>query len=156
MMLTHRKGLSYLILLATLIYVLGGCAPKRVHVYGVPDKVRSEIVLFALSLQGKPYRNGARGPDAFDCSGFVYHVFKRSQILLPPPAETQARSGYEVARGAAQPGDIVFFKIRGSFHAGILINDMEFVHASQSKGVSIGNLNSDYWRRNFYAFRSVL
>ncbi len=155
-MFTYTKRIFCLVLLICLLYVFTGCAPKRVRVYGVPDRVRSEIVLFALSLQGKPYRNGGRGPDAFDCSGFVYYVFKRSQVLLPPPAEAQARSGYEITRDTTRPGDIVFFKIGKSFHTGIVINEVEFVHASQSRGVSLGNLDSEYWRRNLYGFRSVL
>ncbi len=139
-----------------IISLFSSCAPKKVRIFDGAAKIRGDVVSSALALQGKPYRNGAKGPDAFDCSGLIYFVFKRHRILLPPPAESQGRAGYEVNRINAQPGDIVFFSVGGAFHVGILVNRTEFVHASSSRGVTVDSVDADYWRKRLLYYRSVL
>ena len=152
------KGNAFfkILLLFVVFVVLAACAPKKVRLYGVSDTVRNSIVVSALALQGKPYRNGAKGPDAFDCSGLVYYVFKQHRVLLPPPAEAQGRAGHEIDRDSMQPGDLVFFKIEGDFHVGIVISGDEFVHASKSRGVAIDSVDTTYWRKQLVGYRSVL
>ncbi len=144
------------ILLFLVLAFFSSCAPKRVRIYDGAEKIRGVVVSSALELRGKPYRSGAKGPDAFDCSGLIYYVFKQYRILLPPPAESQGRAGYEVGRANAQPGDIVFFRVEDGFHIGILINGSEFVHASRSRGVAVDSIDADYWRRRLVGYRSVL
>ena len=151
-----RNAAFRIILLSVALVMLAACAPKKVRLYGVSDATRSNVVLSALALQGKPYRNGAKGPDAFDCSGLVYYVFKQQRISLPPPAETQGRSGYEINRDGIQPGDLVLFRIDNDFHIGIMVSGAEFVHASKSRGVVIEGVDTTYWRRHLIGYRSVL
>ncbi len=143
-------------MLFVVFIVLAACAPKKVRLYGVSDNTRNSIVASALALQGKPYKNAARGPDAFDCSGFVYYVFKQHQVSLPPPAEAQGRSGYEISQNGVQPGDLVIFRIDGDFHIGIVISEDEFVHASKSRGVAIDSVGTSYWHKRLIGYRSVL
>lgn len=139
-----------------LILVLFGCAPKKIRVYESLPEIRNNIIQSAVSLQGRPYRGGAKGPDAFDCSGLVHYVYKKSNITLPIAAEGQERVGYEISRGGVLPGDLVFFIIKKDVHVGIMINRREFVHASKSRGVVIDSVDSEYWKRSLHAFRSVL
>ena len=154
-MFLKRHFFKFLVLF--LLFVLAAaCAPKRVRIYDVPEKIRGDVVSSALGLQGRPYKNGARGPDAFDCSGLVYYVFRQHRILLPPPAESQSRAGREVNRYNALPGDLVLFRIDGDFHIGIVINRKEFVHASKSRGVAVDSVDADYWRKRLVGYRSVL
>ena len=40
-------------------------------------QTRSRVVHIAASKRGTPYRYGATGPRAFDCSGFTRWVFAR-------------------------------------------------------------------------------
>lgn len=152
------KGNAFIkiMLLLVVFVILTSCAPKKVRLYGVSDPVRSDIVMSALALQGKPYRSGAKGPDAFDCSGLVYYVFKQHRVLLPPPAEEQGRAGYGVDHDGTQPGDLVFFKIGGDFHVGIIISGDKFIHASKSRGVAMDSVGSTYWRKQLIGYRSVL
>lgn len=154
-----------IVVLFCVLTILTSCAPKKVRLYGVPDPirssgisnpVRSSIVASALALQGKPYRSGAKGPDAFDCSGLVYYVFKQHLVSLFPPAEAQARAGYEVSRDGVLPGDLVFFNIGGDFHIGIIISGDKFIHASKSRGVAMDNVGSIYWHKQLIGYRSVL
>ena len=97
-MYLKRNAFFKILVLFVVFIVLAACAPKRVRLYGVSDNTRNSIVASALALQGKPYKNAAKGPDAFDCSGFVYYVFKQHQVSLPPPAEAQGRAGYEISQ----------------------------------------------------------
>jgi cell wall-associated NlpC family hydrolase len=152
----RRNVFCKFLALFSIFIVLGACAPKKVRLYDVPSATRNNVAMSALSLQGKPYRNGARGPDSFDCSGLVHYVFKLHHVSLPPPAEAQGRAGYEINRDSAQPGDLVLFRIDGDSHIGIVVGGDEFVHASKSRGVIIDNVNTDYWRKRLVGYRSVL
>jgi peptidoglycan DL-endopeptidase CwlO len=154
-MYLKRNDFIKILVLLIVFFVIASCGPKRIRLYGVPDNTRNSVVASALAFQGKPYKNGAKGPDAFDCSGFVYYVFKQHQVLLPPPAETQGQAGYEIDRNGVQPGDLIVFRIDSDFHIGIAINEDEFVHASKSRGVAIDNVNTSYWRKKLVGYRSV-
>jgi cell wall-associated NlpC family hydrolase len=155
-MYPERNVFLKVFLLFVVFLLLAACAPKKVRLYGVTDGIRGGVVASALMLQGKPYKNGSRGPDFFDCSGLVYYVFKQQRVLLPPPAEAQGRAGYEINRDSMQPGDLVIFKIEDGFHIGIMVSGAEFVHASKSRGVVIDGIDTDYWRKHLIGYRSVL
>lgn len=138
------------------VIVVFGCAPKKVRIPEALSGLRANIVRASIDLLGKTYKNGGRGPDAFDCSGLVYYIFKRAGVTLPATAEDQGRIGIEVKREAILPGDLVVFKIKRDFHVGIMLNEQVFVHASRSKGVAIDNLSLPYWTKSLLGFRSVL
>jgi cell wall-associated NlpC family hydrolase len=140
----------------TVLALLNGCAPKQVKVYDTGSGIRSEVVRQAINLLGTPYKNGAKGPDAFDCSGLIYFIYQKVSIVLPGMTEGQIRSGYEVSSDSVQPGDLVFFKIRKDLHAGIMINRNDFIHASTSRGVAVDNINESYWRKSLIGYRSIL
>jgi cell wall-associated NlpC family hydrolase len=145
-------------MLVSLIVVLAGCAPKKVRVYeygGAPQK-GDAVVQYAAGLLGKPYKSGAKGPDAFDCSGFVHYVYKRYEINVPYTTEELVRTGFQVARENTAAGDLVIFTIKRNYHIGIMMNEREFLHASTSKGVAVGSLDLPYWRRSLLQFRRVL
>jgi len=139
-----------------LLTVVFGCAPKKVRIYESTSDIRGDIIQTSASFIGKPYRNGAKGPDAFDCSGFVYYVFRQSRVVLPVSAAEILKTGYQISRDGIQPGDLVFFKISKELHVGIMLNGREFVHASKSRGVAVDDVDSSYWKRSFLSFRTVL
>jgi cell wall-associated NlpC family hydrolase len=142
----------------TSLLVAFGCAPKKIQVYpSVPaPQVRDQLVQYAATLLGKPYRNGAKGPEAFDCSGFVYYVYRRFDIRVPVSTEGLNRIGYEIARDDVLVGDLVVFRIRREHHVGIMMNRADFIHASKSRGVAVDNVDAAYWKRNFLNFRRIL
>ena len=151
-----RKKLPRLVLLITVFAILYGCAPKQVKVYETETRTRSEVVQQAFNLLGKPYKYGAKGPDAFDCSGFIYFVYQRVGITLPVITEGQIKCGYGVSGDSVQPGDLVFFKIKNDLHAGIIINKKDFIHSSKSRGVAVDDINESYWRKSLFGFRNIL
>jgi peptidoglycan DL-endopeptidase CwlO len=112
---------------------------------------RAKALDLALSKVGSPYRYGASGPNAFDCSGLVTWAFKKAGVSLPRTSRAQSRVGTPVSRDELRPGDLVFF-YKPVSHVGIYIGDGKIVHASSRKSpVKI----SDISRMKFNSARRV-
>ena len=92
--------------------------------------MRKTAMSVALSKVGKPYRWGASGPNAFDCSGLVKWSFAQAGRSMPRTSRAQASAGRPVSRANLQPGDLVFF-YRPISHVGIYIGNNKIVHASR-------------------------
>lgn len=111
------------------------------------------VVAEAAKLKGKPYRYGAAGPHAFDCSGYTQFVYKRFGRNLPHSATQQARHGAGVAKNAARPGDLILFG-SGSryYHAAIYAGNGYMWDASTSgHPVALRKI----WSNNFVVRRLV-
>jgi cell wall-associated NlpC family hydrolase len=95
---------------------------------------RSEVVNIAKRYLGAPYRWGASGPNAFDCSGFTSFVYRQVGVSLPRVSRAQINAGQRVSRSDLQPGDLVFF---GSpiHHVGIYVGGNSYIHAPRSGDV---------------------
>jgi cell wall-associated NlpC family hydrolase len=154
----YLKNTVKVVTLGIFLLFVWNCAPKKIAIYhGEPAVTpRADVVEYALSLLGKPYRNGAKGPSAFDCSGFVHFVYGRFNTEVPVSTDRLVRTGYEVPRGEATPGDMVFFRIKGEMHVGIMVNPLEFVHSSKSRGVAVDSLDLPYWKKGILQFRRIL
>ena len=101
---------------------------------------RGSAMSIAMRKLGAPYRWGAAGPGAFDCSGLVYWSYRQTGMTLPRSSSAQSRVGTPVSKGALQPGDLVFF-YRPVSHVAIYIGGGRVVHASTAgKPVKISNL----------------
>ncbi len=121
---------------------------------------RQEIIHYAKSFLGTPYRYGGTTRNGVDCSGLVTAVYREFDISLPRSSADQSRVGDGVNRSNLEPADLVFFKTSGSgtiSHVGIYIGDGKFIHASTSaRKVRIDYLDDDYFRRRFRAARRVV
>lgn len=116
------------------------------------------IVSTAMTYRGIPYRFGAEGPRAYDCSGFTQSVFARNGVHLPRTAAQQSRVGTFVSKSQLQPGDLVFFKDTykaGVSHVGIYIGGGKMVHAWPGAGVTIGDLNRPYFVRHYWGAKRI-
>lgn len=104
------------------------------------------IVSYAYNFLGTPYRWGANGPNAFDCSGFTSYVYAHFGIGIPRTSGAQSCNGSFVSRNNLQPGDLVFF---GSpvHHVGIYVGGGCYIHAPRTGDVvKVSSLSgrSDY------------
>lgn len=120
---------------------------------------RQEILQLAYSdWKGIPYILGGTGYSGIDCSAFMQVVFEDYfSVILPRTTLGQMQVGKPVAKRRMTPGDMVFFKTgRRTYHVGIMVNSIEFLHASTSEGVTISKLTHPYWESSFLAFRKVL
>lgn len=88
------------------------------------------IVAAAGAQRGKPYRFGAQGPSAFDCSGLTGYAYRSQHISLPRTADAQYRAARRISRADARPGDLVFWVSGGhAYHAAIYAGNGKVWHA---------------------------
>lgn len=122
------------------------------------------IVNYAKQFEGVRYKWGGTTKAGMDCSGLVYESFKSYDIILPRTSKDMAKRGKKIPLNQVTKGDLLFFKTgnrRNSInHVGLIVairnNDIEFIHATTSKGVIISNLNTAYWKEAFYEARRIL
>lgn len=129
------------------------------------------IARTALTKLGCPYYWGAAGDDYFDCSGFVYWVFKQNGYSYGrTTAEVLSTMGKSVSRENLQAGDIITFTTVPNevSHVGIYIGNGKMVHASGEGSTCLGNhaslghvvkvatiFGSNYWESVTYNYRRL-
>jgi cell wall-associated NlpC family hydrolase len=110
-------------------------APAAAPITTVPSAATSSALKAAMSKIGSPYRWGATGPSAFDCSGLVSWSFKQAGISLPRTSRAMSQVGRPVSKADLRPGDLVFF-YKPVSHVAIYIGNGKVVHAS-TEGVPV-------------------
>jgi cell wall-associated NlpC family hydrolase len=143
-------------------FVLKGKLPVNAE-----TEIRENLVAFAKNYLGIPYRYGSASPEnGFDCSGFVYFVFKNFNISVPHSSKGFQNIGAEVKPEEFKVGDVlVFYGYRNTTsvgHVGIICEangmNSKFIHSSSGKvkGVIISELNSHMYSRRYYKCVDVI
>ena len=127
-------------------------------------KMISDLLSEAHRYIGRPYVHGAKGPKAFDCSGFTSYVYRQFGYTISPSSRAQYTEGTNVERNDLRKGDLVFFTSRRSGknvgHVGIVVSadnesgDFKFIHASV-KGVKVSDFEGYYLGRYVGARRII-
>lgn len=131
------------------------------EVKGATD-LRVQVVEYAQSFVGTPYRPGGTDPQGFDCSGFTTFVMKEFNKNLPRRAVDQQKEAAKIRVKDALPGDLVFFDSgSGINHVGIVVvnqnGSIKMVHASTSQGIVVTDIeSSSYWSKRLHSVGSVL
>jgi len=124
-----------------------------------------ELVTFANTLIGIPYKYGSTNPDeGFDCSGFITYVFNHFKIKVPRSSIDFTDINPQINLKQAKTGDLILFtgtdstvKVVG--HMGILIvkngQPISFMHSTSGKvyGVTETPLNAYYMGRYMKTIR---
>jgi cell wall-associated NlpC family hydrolase len=117
-----------------MLLLLGALVASSVALAPAADAMsahtRSRVLHVAASKEGTPYRYGASGPRAFDCSGYTRWVFSRVGRHLPRTSRAQAGATRHVARSHRRSGDLVFFRSHGRvYHVAIYAGGNRIWHA---------------------------
>lgn len=124
-----------------------------------------QIVNYALSFEGVAYRYGGTSRSGMDCSGLIYTSFDQAGLQLPRISRDMASKGSAISLAEIVPGDLLFFKTSKKNggrinHVGLIVSssggDVQFIHATTSRGVIVSNLTENYWRKAFVGARRVL
>ncbi|MED0961772.1 SH3 domain-containing protein [Bacillus paramycoides] len=113
----------------------------------------SSILAYAKSMQGVPYVWGGTSANGVDCSGYIYHVFKKFGHNI----SRESVAGYWSSlpkTSNPQPGDLIYFQNTykaGPSHMGIYLGGGSFIQAGD-KGVAIVSLSNSYWKSHFLGY----
>jgi cell wall-associated NlpC family hydrolase len=141
------KRIFFVILILS---IFAGCVDRQKNLDNNISSSNNIVIQTALKYIGKPYKYGATGPNSFDCSGFVYAVYKEIGKNIPRTSIAQSQiAGKKLNRNGLKAGDLVFFdtSLRGHVnHSGIYLGNQKFIHASSGKAhsVTISSLNGWY------------
>lgn len=128
------------------------------------SRLIDDLLSEGRSHLGKRYVHGAKGPSAFDCSGFTSYVYKQFGYSISPSSRAQYLEGTPVDRHSLRKGDLVFFTSRSSGgevgHVGIVVEadnatgNFKFIHAS-IRGVKVSDFEGYYVPRYIGAKRII-
>ena len=115
------------------------------------------MIKVAKSKLGCEYVLGDKGPNTFDCSGFVYYCLKQAGVSV---SRMDANGFSKVSRwknitsiSDLKKGDLVFFcneKSSRVSHVGIYIGGGEMIDASSSAGEVVRrSVSTNYWKKYF-------
>ncbi|WP_439152603.1 C40 family peptidase [Winogradskyella sp.] len=160
-----------------LLFVVTSCKSKKsytskkrqthtvkVNTTAKPSEEAQRIVNYAKTFDGTRYKYGGTTMRGMDCSGLIYTSFKKHNIRLPRTTADLKSTGNWIDLKEVNVGDLVFFATKKNSrkvnHVGIVTSirpgNVEFIHASSSRGVMISSLAERYWYFAFVQARRVL
>jgi len=94
--------------------------------------IRTKALSTATAQKGDPYKGGAAGPNAFDCSGLTYYSYKKNGKTLPRTAQGQYNKSSKLSWSKRAKGDLVFFGTSSSNikHVGIYVGGDKILNAN--------------------------
>lgn len=110
-----------------------------------------ELISFAKTFLGTPYKWSGTTPSGFDCSGFIYYIMGNFGFEITRTSYGMADLGRQVKLSEVRPGDLLFFKGRNVNstsvgHVGMVVevtpDAIFFIHSSSSRGVVIDNFKT--------------
>lgn len=165
-----KKTARTLVLLAVAACLAAAATAKPV------SKQRQQLIDYALTLRGTPYRYGGKTPSGgIDCSGFVAYSSRQAiTVNFTGNAQSMYNASKKVTNVEREPGDLLFFSASNSAtkitHVGIYLGLYKgkgrfkgkhlFVHAASDgseTGVIVSSIDTpSYWTRHYMGTRRYL
>jgi cell wall-associated NlpC family hydrolase len=110
----------------------------------------ARALAITAAQKGKPYKWGAAGPNAFDCSGLVKYVYStRLHKPLPRTASAQKRATTPVRKSQLRRGDLIFFYSSSPshvYHVGVYAGGGRIWHSpKRGDHVKLSTLWTSRW-----------
>lgn len=124
----------------------------------------ASIIGEARTYIGTPYRWGGNDKVGIDCSGLMVRSFESVGFKIPRTTSQQIDIGKKVSLKKSKEGDLVFFAFgkskRKVTHVGLVSkyntsSDIDFIHASSSRGVVETQLVKDYYLKRIRKIKRV-
>ncbi|MEN6568065.1 MAG: NlpC/P60 family protein [Veillonellales bacterium] len=122
-------------------------------------------MLQTKDLIGKPFQDGGRGPESYDCWGLVLEVFRRYGIELPDyqiscnadlnidKQINAERCNWVRCHGEIPVPALVVIQESGLCdHTGVYTGNGRFIHARQKVGVVKEAVEQPVWKRRIEGF----
>ncbi len=115
------------------------------------------LIAAAESRVGCPYVRGGKGPDSFDCSGFVYWCLKQAGVKASYMTSVRWRTCSKFTRitdrNDLKRGDILVFSgsSASTGHVGIYLGGNRMIDAGSSAGCVLirKSITTSYWTEHF-------
>ncbi len=112
-------------------------------------------IAFARAQIGEPYRWGAAGPSAWDCSGLTMGAWAAGGKSLPHYSVAQYEQSTPMSIGALRPGDLLFWGSSSAsssiYHVALYVGGGQMIHAPRT-GRPVVQESMYYWTTpNFFA-----
>ncbi len=167
----RRRRVKFALTVFAACFIVAGCqlsirfsSPDSVspglnsseHFSGDLSGKQAEMLQYAVSWLGTPYRYGGSKRSGVDCSGFVLQVYKSIGLKLPRTAARQYNFTRKIPSSSRRAGDLVFFrKYSRISHVGIYIGNNKMIHSSSSRGVVKESLEKAYLKKMFAGYGRV-
>jgi cell wall-associated NlpC family hydrolase len=120
-----------------------------------PASGAQAAISFARAQIGEPYRWGASGPSAWDCSGLTMGAWGAGGTYLPHYSVAQYEQSTPISAGQLQPGDLVFWGSSSDpgsiYHVALYAGGGMIIQAPRT-GVPVQEVSMYAWTTpNFYA-----
>ncbi|MFD0798798.1 C40 family peptidase [Maribacter chungangensis] len=122
------------------------------------------VINTALTFSGVRYKFGGTTRKGMDCSGLLYISFREHDVQLPRTSIHMAEEGKKIRIKDVEKGDLLFFKTKKRAkrinHVGMVVkvegDEIKFIHASTSRGVTISSLREGFWNSAFVKATRIL
>lgn len=118
-------------------------------------------------LIGKPFKNGGRGPEKYDCWGLAAEIFARHGIQLPDykincddasridgQIQSQRSQWINCQNKVPTPALVVIRYAENDLlnHVGVYIGAGRFIHTRDKIGVNIDRVDGTVWKRRIEGY----
>lgn len=119
-----------------------------------PDSACSPYLYYQIyDWAGTRYKYAGNSKKGIDCSGFVREMYLQAYcVALLGGSRDIWPTVSPVERNELREGDIVFFKIKKGqiSHVGVYLGNNKFAHASVKYGVTISDLDHEFYKKHFF------
>jgi len=126
--------------------------------------LQADIIQASMSNLGVRYvYTGVSPSGGFDCSGFIYYVYKQFAPDIPRGSKSLAMYGKAISKSQIRPGDLLFYATGSNpkeiSHVALYIGQNSVIHATSAgpkTGIIVTDLDERYWKARFHSARRVV